>query len=123
MNTVTKLVEKWKPLLEWSSSKYPPVAPEEWELLATRLEYFENKYRKYPKFLSRLIPVFRALEGDISIVHDMIDGHICGITQGPDEDGNITTIAIPMVPDQDLTSWGPPMMNYYHFKNGVWEWI
>ena len=120
--TENKTVKKWKDLLDWTSKKVPVISPEKYIFVADQLEFYEEMFIKYPKFLIEFIPRVRRREGDVTIEYDMVWGRMCVITQGWDENDEDATIAIDLIPETDVTN---PYAHkgYYVKRDGEWKWI
>jgi len=115
-------VKKWKSLLDWTSKKLPPISPEKYRFVAQQLEFYEAKFRKYPKFLKSFIPQVRQQEGNITIEYDIVYDKICVITQGWDENDEDATIAIDLMPEADVSN-GYAYKGYYVKRDNEWNWI
>lgn len=67
-----RLVEKWKPLITYTSNIVAPLDEHKWSDFACLLEYTERKFMKYHEKGSRallyLIPSIRRHEGNIQYV-------------------------------------------------------
>lgn len=118
-----QVIKKWMAVLEYTSNIISKLEEGKWLKLANQLEEIEHTYCRYPKFLKRFIPIVRIMEGDVNISYEMVHGSICVVTKGilmttyPD----IVDIAIPMTPEQDLTS-SYCYEGVYVKEDNIWKW-
>jgi hypothetical protein len=62
------IIKKWKPLLEWSSRKVPPLSIEKYLEVALILEKCESDFIENALISKRLIPQIRKNEGELETV-------------------------------------------------------